>query len=79
MSWLLDKGWDAIASLQEACKESDYYAQVVRLSTAGQLLFPYHLVPHVGVTPFKYYIGILHQVSDPTCFFLFGKLDEAPV
>jgi hypothetical protein len=54
--------WDSIDSLQEACKEGDYYAQVVKLSTAAQQLFPYHLFPEVGITPFKYYIGILHQV-----------------
>ena len=54
--------WDSIESLKEACKEADYYAQVVKLSTAAQQLFPYHLVPEVSITPFKYYIGILHQV-----------------
>ncbi len=51
-----------LESLREACKEGEYYSQVIKLSTAAQQVFPYHLVPSIKVTPFKYYIGMLHSL-----------------
>ena len=61
--------WGDVPALQQACpKEQDYYAQVVRISTAAQQIFPYHLFPQIKVTPFKYYIGKTRPRSLPLSF-----------
>lgn len=55
--------WDAVQGLRDACKESEYYALVVKSSQRRQQLFPYHLdQDKLKITAFKFYVGVLREV-----------------
>ncbi|UPR03315.1 FAM91A1-like protein [Chloropicon primus] len=55
--------WDGLPGLKEACpRESEYYLEVIRISTQRQQVFPYHLADFLSVTPFVYYVRVLKEV-----------------
>ena len=60
--------WDAVQGLRDACKESEYYALVVKSSQQRQQLFPYHLdQDKLKITAFKFYVGVLREVLKKDC------------
>jgi hypothetical protein len=57
--------WSDCAA-RNACKENEYYEDLVRHLRKNLALFPYHLAENVcrvqRVSPFRYYIEMLYEV-----------------
>ncbi|XP_024363370.1 uncharacterized protein [Physcomitrium patens] len=57
--------WSECAA-RNACRENDYYEELVRYLQKNLALFPYHLSENVcrvlRITPFRYYHGMLYDV-----------------